>query len=260
MENINLNNARFYVDFALCGLTCEEVLGLFKFANLDSWLTYETTKVNNFGKATSGVVSPIMSYEDLSSLVLVLDLLKSNGAYVNKTCYIHVHVYENDFSYEHCINLCNLTIPKERLFLKALNVIDRKVSILDKSFIDRINVYKAIGSLEDFRKAWYEYIGKEDYSKACIDFHDFFNGKGLSINYFNGSLEYIEFLAYIDLSVGLVQKAHFEKCKPWTRHNDSNEARQWVDFLWGMGIRGKNPRFKATRAILTRYLEGNPWK
>lgn len=260
MENINLNNARFYVEFNFIGLSMDETLGLFKFANLDSWQAYEDKSINAFGKKGVGVISPIMGYDEINALMVFLDMLKKTSAFINKSCSIHVHVYENDFSFDDCIKLCNLTIPKERLILKALNVNERKANILDRSFIDKINTYKAIESMEDFKKAWYEYIGKEDTSKSCIDFHDFFNGKGLSINYFNGSLEFIDFLAYIDFSVALVQKAHNEKCKPWTRHNDSNETRQFVDFLWGMGIRGKNPRFKATRAILTRYLEGNPWK
>jgi len=260
MENINLSIAKFYVEFSFCGLSMDNTISLLKFANLDSWQVSNDTSIRAFGKDTCCLVSPIMGYEELNQLLLVLDILKKENAFINKTCYIHVHVYENDFSFDDCIKLCNLTIPKEALILKALNVNEKRTNILDRSFIDKINTYKLIESMDDFKKAWYEYIGKEDTSKNCVDFHDFFNGKGISINYFNGSLDYSDFLAYIDFSVGLVQKAHNEKCKPWTRHNDSNEARQFVDFLWGMGIRGKNPRFKPTRAILTRYLDGNAWK
>lgn len=260
MENINFKEASFNIELSFCGLSMDNTLGLLKFANIDSWQVSNDTSIRAFGKDTCCVISPIMGYDELNELQLVLDILEKNGAFINKTCYTHINVYEKNFSYEDCIKLCNLTIPKETLILKALNVNEKRTSVLDRTFIDKINTYKLIESIEDFKKAWYEYIGKEDTSKACIDFHAFFNGKGLAINYFNASLNYWDVLAYIDFAIGLVQKAHNEKCKPWTRHNDSNETRQFCDFLWGMGIRGKNPRFKTTRAILTQYLDGNAWK
>lgn len=261
MENINFKNVNFYIELSICNVSMNEALGLLKFANIDSWQVSNDTSVKNFGKDTCVLISPIMDYETLVQITQVLELLKSTSASVNKTCYIKVHVYENDFTYLDCIKLCNLTIPKERLIYKALGINDKKVNPLDRAFIDEINTYNRINSIEEFKTCWYAYNdNKEESSKRIVDFHDFFNGKGLTIQCFNGSLEFIEILAYIDFSVAMVQKAHYEKCKPWVRHNDSNETRQFVDFLWSMGIRGKNPRFKPTRAILTRYFDNNPWK
>lgn len=260
MENINFENARFYIEFSFCGVSIENTMSLLKYANIESWCVSNDSSIKAFGKDTCVLISPIMTYDNVVQVIEVLNILKNENAFINKTCYVHVHVYQDNFTYGDCIKLCNLTIPKERLICKALNTIDKKVNVLDRSFIDSINVHNAILSMDDFKNAWYAYVGKEDTSKCCVDFHDFFNGKGVTIKYFNGALSFEEILAYIDFSVALVQKAHNEKCKPWERHNDSNEARQFVDFLWGMGIRGKNPRFKVTRAILTQYLDGKPWK
>ena len=73
------------------------------------------------------MVSPICKYEDIPVIQELVRKLRKNGAFVNQSCGIHVHVDASPFDARTLRNITNIMAAKENLIYKALQVtVDRK--------------------------------------------------------------------------------------------------------------------------------------
>ena len=68
------------------------------------------------------LVSPILQYKDIETLQKLIRLLRKNGAKVDKSCGIHIHIAAKDFTPQNIRNLINIIYSKEEMLYKALKV------------------------------------------------------------------------------------------------------------------------------------------
>ena len=89
------------------------------------------------------MVSPICRYEDIVSIQEIVRKLKERGAFVNKTCGIHVHIDASPFDARTLRNITNIMASKEDLIYKALQVsVSREHSYCQKveqRFLEELN-------------------------------------------------------------------------------------------------------------------------
>ena len=248
----NYEKALFYIALGCNTSKLDDVNYIL--SRFDSW------KVNvissKFGKVHDiEVISPILCYATLNDLNDVLASLQAFCKFNDKS-YLHVYCYCDNFTFKDCISLCNLQVPKSDLIARSLQVELSNDKKLDNTFICEI---QNLHSMEEFKKVWYDFHNED--SKSVIDFHEFFNGKGIALKYFNATFEFDVIKAYIDLSNAMVLASSEHFYKPWTMptKGETSEKRFMLDFLWKLGIVGKERQFKATRAILSNHLVGKAW-
>ena len=68
------------------------------------------------------LVSPILQYKDIETLQKLIRLLRKNGAKVDKSCGIHIHIDAKDFTPKTIRNLINIIYSKEEMLYRALKV------------------------------------------------------------------------------------------------------------------------------------------
>lgn len=214
-------------------------------------------KSNKFGKIFDiEIVSPILCYSTLNDLFEVVNDI-STCCKLNEKSYFHIYCYCDNYTFKDCISLCNLQVPKSDLIQKSLGVVLNDDRRLNNSFIVDIN--NNLKSMEEFKKVWFDH--HDENSKCVVDFNDFFQGLGIALKYFNATFDIATIQTYIDLANAMVLASHEHYYKPWEMptKGETSEKRFMCDFLWKLGIVGKEKRFKVTRAILTNHLEGKAW-
>ncbi|MBQ8835565.1 MAG: amidoligase family protein, partial [Oscillospiraceae bacterium] len=92
------------------------------------------------------VVSPICKYEDIPLVQEVVRQLRHNGAKVNSSCGIHIHVDASRHSPQTLRNIVNIMASKEDLLYKTLQVESwRELEYCKKAdlrFLDEVNVQR----------------------------------------------------------------------------------------------------------------------
>lgn len=244
---------------------------------------------NNDNDYTCEIVSPLLSWDDIDLVCKLATFLKKNDVYTNSTCGIHVHVSHKDESVKALINMINIVNARYDLLVDACIMSRaRRVNWNNKAnieFLEDVSKNKP-KTYDELACYWYgmidsndsgmmRYIGKIGHSEMIrrsnlhydnsryqlCNLHSFYQGKGVEIRAFNSTLDESYIRAYVELSCAMYAKAINDKATSFrTRHNESNDSRQMCDFLWSMGIRGKDKRFKVTRELLIKNLDGRPWE
>lgn len=254
IPRFNTLKALFYIAIGCNTSKLDDVVYIL--SRFDGW---KTNVINSrFGKIHDiEVISPILCYANLEEdLGDVLASLKAFCKF-NEKSFFHVYCYCDNFTFKDCISLCNLQVPKSELIARALQIDLNDDKKLNNSFICSI---QNIHSMEEFKTQWYDF--HDENTKCCVDFHEFFNGKGIALKYFKPTFDYDVAKAYIDLSNGMVLASSEHYYKPWEMptKGETSEKRFMCDFLWKLGIVGKIQDFKKTRHILTSHLNGDAWK
>ena len=102
-------------------------------------------------------VSPICRYADIETIQELVRKLRAEGARVNNTCGIHVHVNAAPHTAKTLRNIVNIMAAKEDLLYKALNVdVEREnyCKKADTRFLDDVNV-KRPSTLTELEELWY---------------------------------------------------------------------------------------------------------
>ncbi len=213
------------------------------------------------------LVSPICKYEDINLVQDLVKVLRSEGAIVNSSTGIHLHIGASEFSPQQLRNLVNIVASKEDLVYQALKVDSRRESQYckktDTDFLERLNKKKPTTKSE-LQDLWYngQDGSRTHYHKSryrCLNLHSYFQKETVEFRAFNSELNPEKIKAYIQFCMSLTALAQNQKSASPIKSKPENEKYAFRCFLLRLGMIGDE--FKTTRKHLLSHLEGNgAWK
>lgn len=213
------------------------------------------------------VVSPICSYEDIPVVQEVVRQLRHNGAKVNSTCGIHIHVDASRHNPQTLRNIVNIMASKEDLIYKTLQVgAWREFEYCKKAdlrFLDEVNA-KRPKTMEQIERLWYdgESGRSQHYDPSryhALNLHSVFSKGTIEFRMFNSTLHAGEVKSYIQLCLAISHQALVQRTASRSRTQSSNEKYTFRTWLLRLGMIGDE--FKTARMHLLKNLEGNiAWK
>ena len=209
------------------------------------------------------VVSPICKYEDIPLVQEVVRQLRHNGAKVNSSCGIHIHVDASRHSPQTLRNIVNIMASKEDLLYKTLKVESwRELQYCKKAdlrFLDEVNTHrpKTMGQIE---RQWYNgESGRNDhYDNSryhALNLHSVFSKGTIEFRMFNSTLHAGEVKSYIQLCLAISHQALVQRTASRSRTQSSNEKYTFRTWLLRLGMIGDE--FKTARQHLLKNLDGN---
>ena len=211
-------------------------------------------------------VSPICKYEDIPKIQEMIRLLKNNGARVNDSCGIHVHVDASPHTAQTLKNVVNIMASKEDILYKALKVqVDREryCKKADLRFLDAINNHRP-RTLSEIEQMWYNgasrrYQHYDDSRYRALNLHSVFSKGTIEFRLFNSTLHAGEVKSYIQLCLAISHQGLVQKSASRARTQSENEKYTFRTWLLRLGMIGDE--FKTARLHLLKNLEGNiAWK
>lgn len=208
------------------------------------------------------LVSPICTYDDIVTIQKLVRILRREGARVNSSCGIHVHVDASPHSARSLRNLCNIMVAKEDLLYKALDIeVERGKRFAKKvnlDFIDNINRRKP-KTLQDVRRLWYggDSRSHRHYDPSryhALNLHSVFRTGTIEFRLFNGTLHAGKIKSYIQLSLAISHQALVQKGASHRRTQTQNDKYTFRTWLLRLGMMGDE--FKTARKHLLANLEG----
>ena len=211
-------------------------------------------------------VSPICRYGDIETIQELVRKLRAEGARVNNTCGIHVHVNAAPHTAKTLRNIVNIMAAKEDLLYKALNVdVEREnyCKKADTRFLDDVNL-KRPSTLTELEELWYNGRGGSfhhyDESRYhALNLHSVFSKGTIEFRLFNSTLHAGEVKSYIQLCLAISHQALVQKSASRARTTSENEKYTFRTWLLRLGMIGDE--FKTARHHLLKRLDGNiAWK
>ena len=212
------------------------------------------------------VVSPICRYEDIETVQEIVRQLRHEGARVNDSCGIHVHVDASRHDPKTLRNIVNIMASKEDLLYKTLCVqIDREYYCkkADLRFLDDVNL-KRPKTMSEFENLWYNGASGRhtQYHSSryhALNLHSVFSKGTIEFRMFNSTLHAGEVKSYIQLCLAISHQALVQKSASRSRTQSSNEKYTFRTWLLRLGMIGEE--FKTARQHLLKNLDGNiAWK
>ncbi len=215
------------------------------------------------------VVTPILNYKDIEDLQEIIRLLRKEGAFVNKTCGIHIHIGARKFTPAKLRNLANIFTAHEDLLYKALEVDSshRNTCYCEKTsinFIDKINKSSSLTD-DDLAEAWYganraivEVRKKKHYDDSRyhgLNLHAFWQKRTVEFRLFNSTLHAGKIKAYIQFCLALAQQALVQKRANYKKKEITNEKYAFRCWMLRLGLIGEE--FKTCRLHFLAKLDGN---
>ena len=211
-------------------------------------------------------VTPILTYrEDIDLLQETVRALRKNGALVNSSCGIHIHLDGEGHDARTLRNFVNIIYARNDLFYKALGIEEARARYcqkLDEEMVERINKRKP-ESLMELEDIWYNgesmYYRQKHYNPSRYHFlnlHSFFHGHHtVELRGFNSTLHAGELRAYVVFALALNTQALTQKAASTKKPQIENEKFAMRTYLNRIGLIGDE--FKACREHLTKRLEGS---
>lgn len=208
------------------------------------------------------MVSPICRYEDIVSIQEIVRKLKERGAFVNKTCGIHVHIDASPFDARTLRNITNIMASKEDLIYKALQVsVSREHSYCQKveqRFLEELNRKKP-KTVNGVERIWYGGDSRRDthYDDSryhCLNLHSVFQKGTVEFRLFNGTLHAGKIKAYIQFSLAIGAQALNQSCASRRKTQTTNEKYTFRTWLLRLGLNGEE--FATARYHLLKELPG----
>ena len=209
------------------------------------------------------VVSPICKYEDIPTVQEIVRQLRHNGAKVNSSCGIHIHVDASRHSPQTLRNIVNIMASKEDLLYKTLQVASwREMEYCRKAdlrFLDEVNT-KRPKTMEQIEKLWYDGVSGRDthYHHTryhALNLHSVFSKGTIEFRMFNSTLHAGEVKSYIQLCLAISHQALVQRTASRSRTQSSNEKYTFRTWLLRLGMIGDE--FKTARQHLLKNLDGN---
>lgn len=208
------------------------------------------------------MVSPICTYADIIPIQEMVRKLRAQGALVNSSCGIHVHINAEPYDARTLRNLTNIMASKEDLIYKALDVsVDRKDRYcrpVDQRFLEQVNARKP-KSMEEVERIWYDGESRRshhyDNSRYhCLNLHSVFQKGTVEFRLFNGTLHAGRIKAYIQLCLAISAQALNQKCASRRRTETTNEKYTFRTWLLRLGLNGEE--YATARKFLLINLPG----
>lgn len=208
------------------------------------------------------MVSPICRYEDIVTIQEIIRKLKEHGAFVNKSCGIHVHIDASPFDARTLRNITNIMAAKEDLIYKALNVSvarqHRWCQPVEQRFLDELNQKKP-KTLDGVERIWYNGASRsyEHYDSSryhCLNLHSVFQKGTIEFRLFNGTLHAGKIKAYIQFCLAIGAQALNQSCASRRKTQTTNEKYTFRTWLLRLGLNGDE--FATARQHLLKNLPG----
>ncbi len=216
------------------------------------------------------VVSPVLTYADMSTLQEVVRAVRKAGSRVDQNCSVHVHVSMSEFNAKQVANLARYYYKYESYLLAALKVNPRRAERYAKpippEFIERLEKTKPT-NMRQLNTLWYGYYNPhpERYSSTRyvgLNLNSVFYRGSAEVRIFEGCLHSGKIRAIVTLCLAMAAKAHDVKAissrkSPIERQSGKYSFR--VLLISGLKLNGEE--FKNVRKHLLANLEGNSaWK
>ena len=209
------------------------------------------------------MVTPICTYRDIETIQELLRKLRQNGAFVNGSCGVHIHVNAAPFTAPKLRNLVNIVASKEDMIYKALQVSQsREVNYckrIEPSFLEEINRKKP-KTMEELKSIWYHGAdgSHEHYHSSryhCLNLHSVFQKGTIEFRAFNGEIHAGKIKAYIQFCLAITAQAYNQQYAKPDRTITTNDKYSFRVWLLRLGLIGDE--FKTARLHLLNHLEGN---
>ena len=209
------------------------------------------------------VVSPICKYEDIPTVQEIVRQLRHNGAKVNASCGIHIHVDASRHNPQTLRNIVNIMASKEDLLYKALKVESWRerqyCKKADLRFLDEVNTHRP-KTMEQIERQWYNgESGRNqhyDHSRYhALNLHSVFSKGTIEFRMFNSTLHAGEVKSYIQLCLAISHQALVQRTASRSRTQSTNEKYTFRTWLLRLGMIGDE--FKTARQHLLKNLDGN---
>lgn len=211
------------------------------------------------------LVTPILYFNDITTLQDIVRLIRKKGGKVNETCGIHVHVGAEQFDAKHLRFLCNMIYSKQDILYKSIAIVeDRKryCDLLSNKFIAKLNIKKP-KTMNEFANIWYETSTGSRNAKynssryKILNLHNLLSGRQNTVEYrfFNSTLHAGKVKAYTLLSLMITAKAlNQSRANSYSKatSNDKYYMRTWLLQLGMIGV-----EYKTARYHLIKLLSGD---
>lgn len=166
-------------------------------------------------------VTPICRYEqDMDTIQEIVRALRHNGAFVNDSCGVHIHIGGGGHNARTIRNFANMVYNRGDLLYSALNVKYSRQHYcrkLDAKLMDKLNkLAPSKSTLKEIEDIWYTVYNRyrdrtthyHDSRYHFLNLHSFFNGHGtVELRGFNSTLHAGEIRAYVVLALAMNHQA-----------------------------------------------------
>lgn len=210
------------------------------------------------------IVSPILTYKDISDLQKIIRQLRHKGAFVNEKCGIHIHVDASNYTPQTLRNIVNIIASKEDILYKALKIDPRRLSYckkINEQLIETINQKKP-KTMEQLKDIWYAEDPNSSRTKHYnstryhgLNLHATFTKGTVEFRIFNSTTHAGEIKAYIQFCLAVSHQALTQKSASPRRTVTDNEKYAFRCWMLRLGLIGDE--FKTCRLHFLKNLEGN---
>lgn len=209
------------------------------------------------------VVSPILTYEDMTDLQEIVRRLRHSGAFVNSQCGIHIHVDASRYTPQTLRNLVNIIASKEDILYKALRIDPARLRWCKKTnekLIETINRRKP-QTMEALKDIWYagSTRGRDEHYNDTryhgLNLHSTFTKGTVEFRLFNSTTHAGEIKAYIQFCLAVSHQALTQKKASARKTVTDNEKYAFRCWMLRLGLSGDE--FKTCRLHFLKHLEGN---
>lgn len=209
------------------------------------------------------IVSPILSYDDVEDLQELVRQLRHNGAFVNPSCGIHIHVGAERFTPQTLRNIVNIIASKEDILYKALQIDPRRLRYCQKTndkLLETINRKKP-KTMSELADVWYAeapYDRQRHYNSTRyhgLNLHATFTKGTVEFRLFNSTTHAGEIKAYIQFCLAVCHQALTQTKASAKRTVTNNEKYAFRCWMLRLGLIGNE--FKTCRLHFLKHLDGN---
>lgn len=209
------------------------------------------------------IVSPILTCEDIGDLQEIVRQLRHAGAFVNKSCGIHIHIDASRHTPATLKNLVNLMAQKEDILYKALQIAPERLRYCKKVNEELVEVInrKKPQTLAELADMWYAgscgsrtaHYNESRY--RGLNLHATFTKGTVEFRLFNSTTHAGEIKAYIQFCLALSHQALSQKKASCRRSVTDNEKYCMRCWLLRLGLNGDE--FKTCRHHMIKNLTGD---
>jgi hypothetical protein len=212
------------------------------------------------------IVSPILSYNDITLLQQVVRAVRHIGSKCDERCGIHLHLSHPDVTPKALANLAKTIYKQEELIYAALGVTQARMARyckpMNPAFIERIT-RSTPNTFETLNRQWYGQYNatprRYDSSRyAILNLNAFFLRGAVEVRAYAGSLHAGKVKAAIQFSMALFTKALNTQAAS-TKKRKYDPASAKYDFrvflISSLGMNGDE--FKSARKHLLELMPGD---
>lgn len=212
------------------------------------------------------MVTPKLTYAELSKFQECVRQVRHAGAKVNSSCGLHIHVDAANHNRQSLKNLLSIMYSKEDILFKALQVNEARAARWCQKVREPMLLQARTLSAEETKdltqleSIWYEgeVSAGEHYNWTryyALNLHSVFYRGTVEWRCFNSTLHAGRAAAYINLCLAMSAQAIAQRSTVMRKTHSDNELFTFRVWLVRLGLNG--PEFKNTRDHLLANLDGD---